>query len=259
MKLPFKKPSSKKLKVTQHAEMNCSFPHYQVVDGWLRLEALHFVSYFSHNFLSNTGFNSLEIGVHHGRFFIGIENLTPKERDSIAIDVFENQSINIDKSGKGDLEMFCKNVERFCVNPTRVKPKKMDSLDIVPALLGEQSYGIISIDGGHTARHTVSDLSNAARLMMDRGIVVLDDIFNQDWLGVISGACDYFSSKNSGRLVPFAIGFNKLFCCHFSYSERIISHIMNEKEALSKINVLPFKVTNFCDHPVVSLRPTDHG
>ena len=57
--------------------MKIDFPHLEIVHGWLNYEALIFTSFYRTKFLKGADFSSLEIGVHHGKFFIGLENLTP--------------------------------------------------------------------------------------------------------------------------------------------------------------------------------------
>lgn len=234
--------------------MKTNFTHLPEVQGWLQAHALHFTSYYADKFLKNKSFDSLEIGVHHGKYFIGIENLTPINNRALAIDVFDSQTLNIDKSGCGNYEIFMENVSKFCINPSRVTPMSIDSLDINPYELGCGKFGIISIDGGHTERHTVSDLVKAELLMSSESIVILDDILNQDWTGVVSGACNYFGSNKNGRLVPFAIGFNKLFCCHFSRAQEVKKALNADRELIADFKVKISKATTFAGHDIYSLK-----
>jgi hypothetical protein len=46
----------------------------------------------------------------------------------------------------------------------------------------------------------------------------LDDILNQHWLGVLEGAVKFLLSEPT--LIPFAIGYNKLFLCKLSYYQQ---------------------------------------
>ena len=41
----------------------------------------------------------VEIGVHHGRLFIGMHLLQHPEEKSVAIDLFDDQELNVDNSG----------------------------------------------------------------------------------------------------------------------------------------------------------------
>ena len=55
----------------------------------------------------------MEIGVHHGQFFIALNQLIPSNFTSYAIDVFDNQQLNIDKSGEGNKSKFIENLRNF--------------------------------------------------------------------------------------------------------------------------------------------------
>jgi hypothetical protein len=50
-------------------------------------------------------------------------------------------------------------------------------------------------------------MQTAADSLVDGGIVLADDVFNQAWPGVQEGTYRFLSTHD--RLVPFAIGFNK--------------------------------------------------
>lgn len=236
--------------------MQTDYRHYDNVAGWLQIEVLRFTSLYADYFLKDIDFDSLEIGVHHGKFIIGIENITPVQSRCLAIDLFEEQAKNVDLSGRGNLDIFKQHVQDYCTNPSRVQAISADSLDLDPRELGLNKFGIVSIDGGHTARHTFSDLMIGARIMHPSGMVILDDILNQDWTGVVSGAVEFFGSDHSNRLVPFAIGCNKLFCCHFSIVNKVIQKFMDEKEQLHEIGLKPNKIGEFAGHSVISLHRT---
>ena len=225
------------------------FPH---VEGWLNPSALLFTQYLVSKFLGDA-FNSIEIGVHHGKFFIGIENLTPRSGRCVAVDLFENQELNIDRSGRGDREIFVKNVRKWALGPERISMLGVDSLDLNPSDLGLNEFGLISIDGGHTRNHTFSDLSLAQKLISPSGIIVLDDITNQDWCGVMTGALDFFNSPISSRISPIAIGFNKLFISHFSNSDQRVKQIAADREIIAHQKISPFKLTPFGRYEILSL------
>lgn len=230
------------------------FPHLPHVEGWLAIHALRFTEYFAARF-AGSEFRSLEIGVHHGLFFIGIENITPPSCICVAADVFSDQELNIDRSGEGNKEIFLDNISKWAVMPERVQALQVDSIDLSAAELGIHSYGIISIDGGHTRAHTFNDLAIAQDLLAPNGLIILDDILNQDWCGVVTGALDFFNSPSTTRLVPIAIGFNKLFIAHFSVADRRIKEILSDRENLSRYGIRPHKMTPFGSNSIISLVP----
>ncbi|MFT0531212.1 class I SAM-dependent methyltransferase [Castellaniella hirudinis] len=189
----------------------------------------------------------MEIGIHHGKFFIMLNCLVDEKYPSFAIDVFDDQSLNIDRSGKGNLDAFKTNlINHDRHNGSNVKIIKGDSTD--PSLRLRDTIGLgtmrfISIDGGHTAEHTVSDLILANDLVNNQGIVILDDILNYHWLGVIEGTAKFISFHPT--LVPFAIGYNKLYMCKLSFKEFYYKTF--EESALKT------KLVNFFGHSIVAL------
>ena len=233
------------------------YPHLDEVEGWLIPHALYFTKYYAENFQGDD-FDSLEIGVHHGKYFLGIENITPITNRSIALDLFGRQDLNVDRSGSGDRKIFEKNVQTWAVSPQRVIAMEIDSMDLDPHELGLGKFGIISIDGGHTRSHTFNDLKIAQELLAPSGLIVLDDILNQDWCGVVTGALDFFNSPYATRIAPIAIGFNKLFIAHFSVAESRKRRILEDKEALSSIGITfsGKMITPFGNHEILSLAST---
>lgn len=89
------------------------YPYLEHVQGWLHPRSLAFTAFYAKRFLAGRQYSSLEIGVHHGKYFIGIENLTPPEQEAFAVDVFSSQHLNLDGSGRGDLEIFQDNLRKF--------------------------------------------------------------------------------------------------------------------------------------------------
>ncbi len=68
------------------------------------------------------------------------------------------------------------------------------------------------IDGDHEAASVANDLAVAARAVNERGVVIVDDIYNFAWPGVAEGFFQFMASR-PGELAPIAMGFNKLVLC----------------------------------------------
>jgi Methyltransferase domain len=138
---------------------------------------------------------------------------------SYAIDIFDQQDLNIDFSGSGSKNIFISNLEKFDHNKgANVKLIAADSTVLEIEKMVETPVRIFSIDGGHTAEHTISDLKKVQTVLHPEGIVILDDILNHHWLGVIEGLLFFLQEKPT--LLPFAIGHNKLFMAKLSHLER---------------------------------------
>jgi hypothetical protein len=74
-----------------------------------------------------------------------------------------------------------------------------------------------SVDGGHTRALTLNDLEIADASLAPHGVAALDDVFNANWPGVVSGLFAFLAHR--GSLAPFAIFPNKVFLCRPQFSE----------------------------------------
>jgi len=155
--------------------------------------------------------NICEIGVHHGRYFIALAiGLRSGER-GIAVDLFEAQEENIDRSGLGDRAQFEANVRRF-LDPAAILAIQGNSTRMSAADITRHGpVRFFSIDGGHTQAITLNDLRIAEEAICAGGVVALDDILSSHWCGVISGLADY--KHHGGTLAAFALVPNKLLLC----------------------------------------------
>lgn len=152
-----------------------------------------------------------EIGVHHGRMFIGMQLLVPPGTPAVAIDLFDNQADNADGSGKGNRARFEANVRRWG-DWSAVRVQAVNSRDLTVADLLGWAGGpvrLFSVDGGHTADLVASDLALAEATLASGGVIALDDVFNPEWPGVVVGALARLSAGSA--LVPFAVAFDKVF------------------------------------------------
>ena len=184
---------------------------HKTVQGWLDPTAVATIPLLSaeQGRLGISGGVS-EIGIHHGRLFILLHLLRRGDERSAAYDLFEMQDENVDGSGKGDKETFLDNLRRHGGDVERIVVKSRNSLAMTPAEVRADAgpVRLFSVDGGHTADITASDLALAEGSLCPGGIVILDDYFNESWPGVSEGAARYLSSGAS-QLVPVAIGGNK--------------------------------------------------
>jgi hypothetical protein len=151
-----------------------------------------------------------EIGVHEGRLFILLKLLANEDETAVAIDIFADQHLNADASGRGDEQRFLSNVTRHA-GPDGVVLLRGSSLQLrAPEITRHAGpCRLFSIDGGHTAECALNDLMLADACLHPNGVAILDDYFNPRWPDVSTGTAAYLA--NGGRLRPFAISPNKLF------------------------------------------------
>ncbi len=148
-----------------------------------------------------------EIGVHHGKLFLILANATVADEHAVAVDVFDDQDKNIDKSGCGNRLIFEQNLALHAP-AAAVEIVQESSLDLARHGFLSRRFRFISIDGGHTASTVANDLQLAERTLIKGGIVALDDILSSHWTGVLTGLSVHVA--RGGTLVPCALLPNKL-------------------------------------------------
>lgn len=160
-----------------------------------------------------------EIGVHHGKLAILLYMLLNGGESGFCIDVFDQQNLNVDGSGRGDEARFRSNLKYFLGKEFEPVFLRGDSTRFAPRDIKDAvgSVRLFSIDGGHTPEITASDLQLASESLAEHGVVVLDDFFNATFPGVAEGAARYLDAPRS-RLTPFAIGLNKVFLSRGQYA-----------------------------------------
>lgn len=188
-----------------------------------------------------------EIGVYAGKLFIGLQVLTPPGTPALAIDSFVDQSANIDEAA-GSLSTFEAHVRKWGDWST-VTVEVVDSSTLAAdrvAVLAGEPVRFFSVDGGHTAEATAWDIANAEAALAAGGVLIVDDIFNEQWPGVMDGVRAHFDRGSS--LIPFAIGFNKTYFTNsVEHAERYQAAL---REAFSNRLTIYRKTTRFHDHDV---------
>jgi hypothetical protein len=176
-----------------------------------------------HEFQQSIGCNLpvAEIGVHCGKFFIGLVKTKQAPKGNFAIDVFDLQQFNLDKSGKGSIERLEKYMEACEVPRESIEILRSDSLSLSEETLRniEQTSGtfsLFSIDGCHTAEHTIHDTRVAMRLTASEGVIMVDDYQNASWPGVQEGVAKLFFT-DTPKFLPLLYTTKKLFLAHISY------------------------------------------
>ena len=181
---------------------------YKNIEGWYSKIALEIIAELSKIQNSNNIKGSLcEIGVHHGRCFVLLSLLSQTDEICLAIDLFEEQNQNLDNSGCGDKEIVVNNLKLQKCDLNRVKFITSNSVNLQKGNLldlSSQKYRFFSLDGGHSIEIIQNDLSLAESVLVDGGIILVDDYFDEKWPGVSEGTLKYIL-LNKSNLIPFAI------------------------------------------------------
>lgn len=188
---------------------------HTTVQGWVTEGALSAITMLSaaQRVLGCNG-HVCEIGVHHGRYAIALSLLRRADEKTVAIDVFEDQALNVDQSGKGDFGIFTQNTDKW-LGGQRLEIIKGDSLRVTPQQVMDRAGGpirLFSVDGSHTTQHTLNDMRIAEQCVAPGGIVIVDDFFNPAWPGVPEAIFLYLNEPDHPRkLVPIGYGDNKFY------------------------------------------------
>lgn len=162
-----------------------------------------------------------EIGVYHGKFFIGLAKTMGAPTGNAAIDVFDLQRFNLDGAGVGDMAAFRANLARCGLGEGAVRLVRADSMALSDAALAELraesgGYSMFSVDGCHLAAHTINDIRIAMALTRPEGLIFVDDYYNPSWPGVQEGVAKLYFA-DTPRWVPLIYACNKLILAHVSY------------------------------------------
>ena len=192
---------------------------YGHVEGWLGDRMSNIINVIGSIFDKNNMRGHIaEFGVHHGLFLFLLNILRNEDEECFAIDVFDDQHLNLDNSGgdgRGALAMFLSHVEILMVAQSpffRVVQRDTLSFSTVEVadLFGRRGVKFFSIDAGHTVQHAFNDLYLVQEVLVPGGIVALDDYMSVHWPGVTEGFYRFMNFQNR-RLRPFLYFQNKLF------------------------------------------------
>jgi hypothetical protein len=221
---------------------------YSDVAGWL-LDGAAWATFLLAEWqkTENISGDIAEIGVHHGKYFNLLSLLSLDTERSVAIDVFDQQSLNVDGSGKGDLALFLNSFELYDGRKSKLLVHQLDSLTLVGCDLTKigcsrsrsptRSFRLFSVDGSHTAKHTANDISIAFSVLRGQGVVIVDDFYNPQWPGVQQGVHAILSLRRD--ICAVAYGENKLFLVsekdhteYFDFFDRSLSEFYSHRKVV---------------------------
>lgn len=168
-----------------------------------------------------------EIGVYLGKSFLVLANCLRHGEKITAIDTFEalvadNPDV---MGGVGNREVFAANVGRWAP-AARLEIIEQSSNKLEQGFYDGRRVRFFSIDGGHSIALTKNDLWVSQRVLTPRGIVLLDDILNVHWTGVITGLFEYW--REGGTLCPAALIPNKLVLAPSEEDARLYKEFLRQ-------------------------------
>jgi hypothetical protein len=189
------------------------------IDGWMyQTTGLAMMELLWHQEAAGLSGNIAEIGTYHGLSALALIAAARDNERMFAIDLFEQQHLNVDNSGRGDLSAFQRHLH-YLFPRAHVSIIAKSSLELrgVETEYGLSNLRFFSIDGGHTKAIMLNDLEIANASLAEHGVACVDDVFNTQWTGVVSGLFQFLDRKCD--LVPFAFFPNKLFLCRAKFTD----------------------------------------
>lgn len=195
-----------------------------------------------------------EIGVHRARLFILLHLLSRPDERSLGIDLFEHVGGEVEIAyGAFDRNYLLSTLLRHGCELKRIDLVASDSTSISAVDIRNltiEPVRIFSVDGGHDAETALSDMRLAAQALAPGGVVLLDDIFNEQWCGVVEAAARFLLLSDH-NLIPFFYAGNKMFFASGKeYADMYRSRMANDLVNASK------KVETFFGHDVLIAWPT---
>jgi hypothetical protein len=203
-----------------------------------------------------------EIGVHYGRsFFILALGRTESEK-SLAVDLFEDDALFRSRNGLGRFGGFKNNFRKFGFDVSEGEIVKGSSLDLTAEEILSRvgRVRLFSIDGGHMYEHVANDLRLAAEVLIEEGVIAMDDMFTALWPEVPIATFDWLRAADN-RFVPFMATKDKLYLCDHKFVPFYRAKIMGNKrlsaKVIRRISVLSQEVLVLA--PSVSSKLMDRG
>jgi len=200
------------------------------VEGWLGDRMPQIVRVFGSIFERHQVKGHIaEIGVHHGLSFFLFNALRRDDELCFAIDLFDDQHLNVDKSGMGSLSKFVSHLEAVLpLEKPFLRILQRDSLTFslqeFSTIFAPAGVKLFSVDGGHTELHICNDLTLVQEVLVPGGIVAVDDFFGPHWPAVTAGFYQFMATRNR-RLSPLLFFQNKLFLTTVSEHDLWLDHL----------------------------------
>jgi hypothetical protein len=225
------------------------------VNGWLqRVDAEIIGSILTFQDQQDFRGSCVEIGVHHGKSFIPLCMSLKADEQALCIDLFDDQEKNLDSSGKGDFNVFKKNIEKFGFDLSLIRILKGSSEDVRPDDILSQvgQVRFFSVDGGHWESIVRNDLILAEKTLTTEGVIALDDNCRAEWPDVTYGYT-LWQNETKSDIVPFASGSNKLYLCRKDYAQKyraalespFLSHYFTKSYRTDKSEIDCYRVEAF--------------
>lgn len=198
------------------------------IKGWFSPEAAMLFAWIDEiQKKHGIGGDLFEIGCHHGKSAVLLGQMVDPSMEKLGVcDLFGNQGENVSRSGAGDLSIFNQNVSPLRDADVNIQVFSADSATLNARKIGT-GYRFFHIDGGHNADEALCDLKLAASVLLDKGVIVLDDPFRHDWPGVTEALVHFLDEYD--EFCSILVGFNKMILVRKSFASLYRAEFQDEE------------------------------
>jgi len=178
----------------------------------------------------------MEIGTYHGKSACLLGQFLRVDEKFYAVDTFNGYT-----EGESFQHVFEKYYQDIVGRP--VDTILADKSSELPKQNLEKNYRIWHIDGYHSFEETLNDMVLGDMYTMEKGIMIVDDFLNQDWLGVCQAVNTFLYKHDDWCVVAY--GYNKTFLCKTEHYEFYKERFGESPQDRSPHNFLPFHGHNY--------------
>lgn len=156
-----------------------------------------------------------EIGVFCGKSFLPLAICARDDEYAVAVDPFE-LGTTIDRFD-ANCQLVLTPEQRQRVTVHQKSSSDITAGDLVKDETDCQVFRVFSVDGDHRYESTLGDLTTAIGFLDQRGIIMLDDVWNRDHPGVSEALHDFID--NHKEIVPFCFSKQRTFLSRSASAE----------------------------------------
>ena len=216
--------------------------YMHLIKGWFYKESAELFIWMDYiHKVNNVKGNLFEIGTFQGKSAILLGLLANNEKVGLC-DIFRTQK---------DKEAVIKHINVFFKDQGFIEIYHKSSNDLLDSEFN--NCRLFHIDGDHSYEQAYKDLKLASKLIIEQGIIIVDDFFNIDHPGVTEAAGKILAEDKT--LSPLLIGFSKLFICKAEYYEWYINQLnKTESHKFISNSLLRIEEKEFFNHKIKTLK-----